>query len=113
MGVGSIGRTRGRIFVALAVAIGLALPASASAAQTIGQTAPADGCTGGEAYTQGPLLASTYSPTAPGVITSWSSFAAPTANTHLHLLEPKPYAAGKTHFIAVWEDQARPFAQPG
>jgi len=113
MVVGSIGRTRGRIFVALAVAIGLALPASASAAQTIGQTAPADGCTGGEAYTQGPLLASTYSPTAPGVITSWSSFAAPTANTQLKLLVLKPNPAGTTHFIATQKDQTRLLAQPG
>jgi hypothetical protein len=111
MGVGSAGRTSARIVVALAIAVGLSLPANASAAQTIGQAAPADGCTGGEAYTQGPLLASTYSPSAPGVITSWSSFAGPVANTQLELLVLDPTGAGPTHFRATQKDQARTLTQ--
>lgn len=106
-----MGRTRVSVFAALAIAIGMALPASASAAQTIGQASPADGCTGGEAYTQGPLLASTYSPTAPGVITSWSSFAGATPNTQMVLLVLRPTAAGPTHFMATQKDQARTLTQ--
>ena len=89
----------------------MAFPGAAGAAQTIGQAAAASGCTGGESYTQGPLLAGTYSPTAPGVITSWSSFAGTTPNTQLVLLVLKPNPAGSTHFIATQKDQARVLTQ--
>ena len=89
----------------------LVSPGSAGAAQTIGQAAAAGGCTGGESYTQGPLLASTYSPTTSGVITTWSSFAGATPNTQLVLLVLKPNPAGSTHFIATQKDQARTLTQ--
>ena len=89
----------------------MAFPGAAGAAQTIGQAAAGSGCTGGEAYTQGPLLASTYSPTSPGVITSWSSFASSTPNTQLVLLVLRPNPAGSTHFIATQKDQARVLTQ--
>ena len=90
----------------------VAMPPSAGAAQTIGQAASAAGCTGDESYTQGPLLASTYSPAAPGVITSWSSFAASTPNTQLTLLVLRPNPAGSTHFFVTQKDQARTLSQP-
>ncbi len=110
MGVGG-GSRQGVLLAGLAVGVALLLPASAQAAQTIGQAADGSGCTGGESYTQGPLLASTYSPTAPGVITSWSSFAAATPGTQLVLLVLKPNPAGSTHFIATQKDQARVLTQ--
>jgi hypothetical protein len=91
----------------------LALPSTASAVQTIGQAAAGSSCSGGEAYTQGPLLASTYSPASAGVITSWSSFAGSMANTQLALLvlRPNPGGGGPTHFIATQKDQARTLSQ--
>lgn len=89
----------------------MAFPGTAGAAQTIGQAATGSGCTGGEAYTQGPLFASTYRPTASGVITSWSSFASSTPNTQLVLLVLRPNPAGSTHFIATQKDQARVLTQ--
>jgi hypothetical protein len=88
----------------------LAFPGLAPAAQTIGLASPGDGCTPQEAYTQGPLMAGVYSPTTSGVITSWSSFAAPTANTQLELLVLKPN--GGTHFIATQRDTPRALTQP-
>ena len=90
------------------------LPAAASAAETIGQTAPAGGCAAGESYTQGVLTSGTsYSPSAAGVITSWSSFAGSLANTQIELLVLKPNpSAGATHFIATQRDQVRSLAQP-
>src|SRR5919108_2651074 len=87
----------------------LALPCQAPAAETIGLAAPASGCTGSEAYTQGPLMAAVYSPTNSGVISSWSSFAGTTANTQLELLVLKPN--GGTHFIATQRDTPRVLTQ--
>jgi hypothetical protein len=113
MGLGSERRLGARVILGLVVAVGLIVPSGASAAQTIGQAASGSGCSGGEAYTQGPLKASIYSPTAPGVITSWSSFAAATPNTQLVLLVLKPNPAGSTHFIATQKDQTRTLTQAG
>ncbi len=90
----------------------MAAPPGASAAQTIGQAGPAGNCTGGEAYTQGPNFASTYQASAPGVITSWSSFANSTPTSQLQLLVLKPNTAlGPTHFIATQKDAARTLTQ--
>jgi hypothetical protein len=113
MELGPEQRVRVRVLLGLVVAVALIVPSGASAAQTIGHAADGSGCSGGESYTQGPLMASTYSPTASGVITSWSSFAAATPNTHLVLLVLKPNPAGSTHFIATQEDQSRTLTQAG
>jgi hypothetical protein len=112
MGVGTRTRVRAPIVVAVAL-VGLMIPAAASAAETIGQTAAGSSCTGNEAYTQGVLTSGTsYRPTISGVITSWSSFAGSVAGTQVELLVLKPNpSAGPTHFTATHRDQIRALAQ--
>lgn len=113
MGVGTTTRVSAPIVVAVAL-VGLMIPAAAPAAETIGQTAAGSSCTGNEAYTQGLLTSGTsYSPSATGVITSWSSFASSTPNTQLELLvlKPNPAGGGSTHFIATQRDQVRTLTQ--
>jgi hypothetical protein len=115
MGVGKQGRVNAQIaLIAAVVLVGLSHPAAASAAQTIGQTAPGSSCTAGESYTAGVLTSgNSYSPTASGVITSWSSFAGSVANAEMKLLvlKPNPSAGGPTHFIATQKDQVRVLTQ--
>jgi hypothetical protein len=78
-----------RIIVVLAPGLFLALPGLASAAQTIGQTGDVspNNCAADEAYVQlttaaGPV----YSPSAYGVITSWSARSKAGANQTVKLL---------------------------
>ena len=111
MGVGSDRSMGARVVLVFAAAAALVTPSGASAAQTIGQANPGSGCTGGEAYTQGPALASTYMASAPGVITSWSSFANATSNSQLELLVLRANPAGSTHFIATRKDTPRVLTQ--
>ena len=111
MGVGSEHRVSARVVLALAAAAALMAPSAASASQTIGQANSGSGCTGGEAYTQGPALASTYRPSASGVITSWSSFANATSNSQIELLVLQPNPSGTTHFIATHRDTPRTLTQ--
>ena len=93
-----------------ATILALALPTGATAAQTIGATATGNPTNCGQnlAYVSIGTFAGAYSPSAYGVITSWShrGNSAETRTAQLLVLRPNP-GAGATHFIATQRDQVR------
>jgi hypothetical protein len=102
-----IGTIAGTIGI-LVGGLSLAFPGVAPAAQTIGQTDTPFGCTSDDSYVQKALVSGTsYSPSAYGVITSWSAIAGGDPNQVEKLLVLRPDSA--THFTAVAKDVARTF----
>jgi hypothetical protein len=98
-----MGRMPGRIVALLAGVAALALPGAASAAEVIGQTAPPQACGENEGYTQKSLAAgASYSPSAYGVITSWTATALANSSGQLKLMVLEP--TGGTSFKAVAKD---------
>jgi hypothetical protein len=96
----------GRILVVLAATAAIVCPATAPAAQLIGQTGPPVDCGENASFMQATVAAGQgYSPSAYGVITSWSAMARATPNETLKLMVLKP--AGGTQFIAVRKDVTR------
>lgn len=91
----------------------MALPSPASAAQTIGATGNPTNCGPNLPYVSVGTFAGAYSPTAYGVITSWShrGDSAETRQLKLLVLRHNP-GAGPTHFIATQKDVLRT-ALPG
>jgi hypothetical protein len=109
--VGLRGKVAG---VAVTGALALAVPASASAAEVIGQAAPSPpfGCATDSTWVQGSLAAGRkYTPSSYGVITSWSAFARETPGERMKLLVLE--LAGGTRFKAVAKDTVRTLATPG
>jgi hypothetical protein len=102
-------RRGGATATIVALALMGILPASASAAETIGQTGVANGCGPNLAYVQGAVGGPpSYSPSARGLITSWSGVATATPNQVVKLLVVKPNPlGGPNHFITVQKDEPR------
>jgi hypothetical protein len=103
-----MGATKGRLIAVLVGGVALASSGEASAAEVIGQTGPPQECGLDQPYTQQAVgAAPAYSPSAYGVITSWSAFGGPTSTPirqlKLMVLEP----AGGTSFKTVRKDTAR------
>jgi hypothetical protein len=103
-----MGLAKGKILAALAVGVGLAFPCAAQASETIGQTGPLTlgSCSATEAYVQKTLAAGpSYSPSAYGVITSWSALADASPGQTAKLLVLRPDSA--TQFTVLRRDIAR------
>jgi hypothetical protein len=101
------------IWVGLALAV--ALPGSASAAEVIGQTSlQTSDCGVDHSFVQTELAAvPDYSPSSHGLITSWSVPASDTANkiVELLVLRPDP-SAGPNNFVTTQKDGPRTLTQP-
>jgi hypothetical protein len=94
---------KGTIVVTLAGALALAFPGAAPAVETIGQTSEAFFCSQDTAYVQKTLAAGpSYSPSAYGVITSWSAIGNPIPDQSMKLLVLRP--DGGTQFSIVARD---------
>jgi hypothetical protein len=105
--------------LAAGVVLAALLPwaAGAPAAEVIGQTGPGPTCGGfdNNAYEQGQLAAGpSYSPSAHGVVTSWSAMASATPNKTLKLLvlQPNP-SGGPNSFVVAEKDEVRTLALAG
>jgi hypothetical protein len=84
-----VGLAQGKTVAVLGIGFALAFPAAAPAAETIGQVGDVStgNCTNDEAYLQKTLISGTgYSPSAYGVITSWSAMSKATANQTVKLM---------------------------
>jgi hypothetical protein len=97
-----------KVCTAVACGLALGLPSAAQALENIGQTGAALECTGQESYVQTTSVSgSSYSPSAYGVITSWSAFANSTPNETEKLLVLQP--VGGSQLTAVAKDEVRTF----
>jgi hypothetical protein len=106
-------RSRGIAGIA-GLCIALAWPAVGQASEVIGQNGVATDCAADRAHVQvGVATGPDYTPSAPGVITSWSGVASSTPNEAMKLLvlEPNPFG-GPTHFITRQKDELRTLALP-
>ncbi len=96
------------------LALALALPMNAPAAEMIGETGPVVGCAPNLTYMPRTVAAGTpdYSPTQYGVITSWSAMAQGTPDRTVKLVILRPdFVTGPDNFIAVQKDSVRTLAQ--
>jgi hypothetical protein len=104
-----MGAIKGRLIAVVAGGVALAFSGEASAAEVIGQTGPpTEECGLDQPYTQQAVgAAPAYSPSAYGVITSWSAFGGlpSTEIRQLKLMVLEP--AGGTSFKTVRRDTAR------
>ena len=99
------------MIVSVAVGFALAMPGIAVGSETIGQTGADISCVGDQSYVQKSVAAQTpYSPSAHGVITSWSAAASADTDQTAELLVLRPGAG--TEFTAVQKDVVRTLSSP-
>jgi hypothetical protein len=103
------GKQRPLLATLVVLGIAVAAPAAASAATTIGQTGAPFNSAEGRTYLQSTISSgASYTATAPGVITSWSSMAGSTAGRTQKLLVTRLISGGT--YSIVQRDQLRTLA---